>query len=208
MTCSESMEALLAADIRAAELRFDVGDVTGDKALEIEAHVAGCDRCTRAVEIFRAAQAGLSDLLVLASAPHHVPESVAERAYIRSRRARIVRWAMPVVIILLVAGTALLASSLPSSLKRLLAPPPTVETQTFSLSCLSGEQAASLLRPYLPTPQNPMWQAESFDVRPADAGIRAVTVRAPGITLALVPRLLQRFEQDPNASCRVQPGRK
>jgi hypothetical protein len=49
-----------------------------------------------------------------------------------------------------------------------------------------------------------MWQAEAFDVRPAGGGIRAVTVRAPATTLALVPSLLERFERDPNAACRVK----
>jgi hypothetical protein len=41
-----------------------------------------------------------------------------------------------------------------------------------------------------------------FDVRPAADGLRAVTVRAPAATLALVPKLLERFENDPGAACR------
>jgi hypothetical protein len=48
-----------------------------------------------------------------------------------------------------------------------------------------------------------MWQAENFDVTPAGGGIKAVTVRAPAGTIARVPKLLAKFEADPDAACRV-----
>ncbi|HJQ12434.1 MAG TPA: hypothetical protein VJ840_15490 [Gemmatimonadaceae bacterium] len=108
----------------------------------------------------------------------------------------------PIAGLTLVIGALILAANFGRELQRFFAPPPPVETATFTLNCLSGDQAASLLRPYLPRPQNPMWQAEDFDVFAAKGGIKAVTVRAPAATIARVPALLARFEADPQAACR------
>lgn len=147
-------------------------------------------------------QEGLLGCLFLASAQRHSPESLAEYAYSRVRRERLVRWrVLPVIVVLFAFAAKLLGMTFGPGIKRFLTPPPAVETVTFSLRCLSGEQAATLLRPYLPSPENPMWQAERFDVRPAGRGIRAVTMRAPRATLALVPDLLARFERDPHVAC-------
>ncbi len=66
-------------------------------------------------------------------------------------------------------------------------PQPPAVTQTFLLKCLTSEQAASLLRPYLPMPQNPRWQAERYSVTPGSHGLRAFTVGAPGYLIDRVP---------------------
>jgi hypothetical protein len=203
MTCAECMDALLVADFETTGFRVKPLESIGGNMVGIEEHIASCETCTRAAEILRTAQEGLSASLALASAHKETPQLMADYAYKRVRRERLVWWTvLPVIIVAFVFGAAMLATNFGPGVRRYFTPPPTVETRTFSLSCLSGEQAASLLTPYLPSPQNPMWQAEAFDVRPAGGGIRAVTVRAPGTTLALVPVLLERFERDPNAACR------
>lgn len=203
VTCTECMEALLVADITATGFRAYSADDTDPSVIDLDAHVSGCERCARAAEILRAAQEGLSSSLVLASAHGDTSQATANYAYTRLRRERFVWWrVMPGIFFCFVVGAAVIATSFGPALRRYFTPPPAVETRTFSLSCLSGEQAAKLLTPYLPSPQNPMWQAEAFDVRPAGGGIRGVTVRAPRATLAVVPELLAGFERDPNAACR------
>jgi hypothetical protein len=170
---------------------------------EVQAHVGTCERCTRAVEIFRTAERSLAESLALVEAGAVPPEHVAAMAWNRVRRQRFVRRiVIPVAMVLAVLATALFVTKLGPEIKRMTGAPPPVVTQTFTLRCLSPDQAESLLRPYLPVPQNPRWQAEMFDVRPAADGLRAVTVRAPAATLALVPKLLERFENDPGAACR------
>jgi anti-sigma factor RsiW len=201
MTCSECLESLLVADIR---LRGsgDPSETAVSDVASMQAHLTECPRCKRAVEILREGQEGLSGSLFLDSAQRHSPESLAEYAYGRVRRERLVRWrVLPVIVVLFALAATLLGMTFGPEIKRLITPPPAVETVTFSLRCLSGEQAAGLLRPYLPLPENPMWQAERFDVRPAGGGIRAVTMRAPRATLASVPGLLARFERDRGAAC-------
>jgi hypothetical protein len=201
MTCSECLESLLVADIRKRSSSNPNETAASDDS-SIQAHITGCDSCKSAVEFLRAGQEGLSGSLFLTSAQRHSPESLAEYAYSRVRRERLVRWrVLPAIVVLFVLAATLLGMTFGPEIKRLLTPPPAVETVTFSLHCLSGDQAATLLRPYLPSPENPMWQAERFDVRPAGRGIRAVTMRAPPATLALVPDLLARFERDPHVTC-------
>jgi hypothetical protein len=128
---------------------------------------------------------------------------VAAMAYRRLWFRRVTRWlGVPVAAAALLVTLQIIGRGVVPEVQRLTAPPPDVETEIFSLTCLSPEQAASLLRPYLPIPQNPRWQAERFDVRAIDGGISAVAVRAPRATLDGVPRILARFEKDPTAACR------
>jgi hypothetical protein len=117
------------------------------------------------------------------------------------------RWLTAALCLTAVALVWLLAWVLVvPELRRLTAAPPPVVTETFSLACLSPEQAASIIRPYLPPPENPRWQAERFDVVPARGGIRAITVRAPHEVIARVPAVLSRFERDADAACRAPRG--
>jgi hypothetical protein len=170
---------------------------------DIRAHASSCQRCARAIEIVNDAERGLADSLIAAPGVLSA-EALADFAYKRLSRERLIKWTvLPIIALVFLAAAALLVDSMGPSLKAFFTPPPAVETQTFSLTCLSGEQAVGLLRPYLPSPQNPLWQAERFDVRAAGGGIRAVTVRAPRSTLAQVPLILARFERDPRAACRL-----
>ena len=107
MTCSECLESLLVADIRLRSSGDPSETAVSDDA-SIQSHITGCDRCKRAVEILRAGQDGLSGSLFLASAQRHSPESLAEFAYSRVRRERLVRWRILPGIVVLFALAAML----------------------------------------------------------------------------------------------------
>jgi hypothetical protein len=199
VTCAECTDALLEADLTSADLESERQlSPIGPEARE---HIATCSRCGGIAGVLLESQSALSRALETHGDQH--PDALAVSVYRRYRRERIVRTVVvPAGILALVLAAAILVGNFGRTLQRFFAPPPAVETVTFSLSCLSAQQAATLLRPYLPRPQNPMWQAESFDIAPAGGGIKAVTVRAPEAMIAHVPELLARFEADPRAACR------
>ena len=189
MTCAECREALLTADLRSA--------------VSSDAHLRECEQCARIAETLVVAQNALAESLADVEDRRVAFDAIASFAFTRVRRERVMRRILvPVALVLVVLAGVAITRTIPE-IKRLTDAPPTVETRVFSLRCLSGEQAASILRPYLPLPQNPRWQAEMFDVRPTGQGLQAVTVRAPASTLAIVPSVLERFENDPRAACRL-----
>ena len=137
-----------------------------------------------------------------AEAPSRASRVVAETSWARLNRSRVRRWVAAGSVVATIAVVWLFSRFALPDIQRLVVPEPPLVTKTFSISCLSPQQAATLLQPYLPVPLNPRWQAEHFSVTPAGPGIRAVTVRAPQSTIDLVPDLLARFETDPGAACR------
>jgi len=201
VNCAECTDALLEADLTTA-------DVSSDRTLspidpEMHEHIASCRRCGGIAGLLLDSQSALSQGLEIQGGQN--PDALAVSVYRRYRRERLVRrLVVPLGVLALVAATLMLVANFGRTLQTYFEPPPAVETVTFSLSCLSGQQAATLLQPYLPRPQNPMWQAESFSVTPAGGGIKAVTVRAPKEMIAQVPGLLTRFEADPQAACHLK----
>jgi hypothetical protein len=202
VTCAECTDALLEADLTSA-------DAESERRLspispQAREHIATCSRCGGIAGVLLESQNALSDALETRGDQN--PDALAASVYRRYRRERVVRRVVvPVGILALVLAAAIFVGNFGRTLQSFFAPPPPVQTVTFSLNCLSAQQAATLLRPYLPRPQNPMWQAESFDVAPAGGGIKAVIVRAPEEVIAQVPELLARFESDPQAACRLSP---
>jgi len=199
VTCEECGELLHTVDLRAlSEATSD--DPAGTDGALMLAHLRSCRRCGSAAELLIAGERALArDLGDVTS--RHAPDEVARHAWtsMRARRRRFVIATIAVAVAIIGAGTA--SYVIVPEARRLLAPPPPVVTRTFPLTCLSAEQAASLLRPYLPVPENPRWQAERFDVSPA-VGVGAVTVRAPQELIDRVPTLLAEFERYPTAACR------
>ena len=127
MTCGECLESLLVADLR---LRSS-GNPSEPRVTDasIQAHIAGCDRCKSAVEILGAGQDGLSGSLFLASGQRHSPESLAEYAYGRVRRDRLVRWrVLPGIVLLVALAATLLGMTFGPEIKRFVMPPHAVET--------------------------------------------------------------------------------
>ena len=200
MNCDQSIDLLLRADPKDQRAAVDATDLASWH--EAKEHARSCQRCRPVVELLRTSESALAAELsgVVALSP---PEQVADVAYRRVRRSvLLMRTVWPTLAILAIAAAAAFGDSAAATVRDWLEPPPAVVTRTFSLECLSPEQAESLVRPYLPLPKNPRWQAEAFDVRPAAGGIRAISVRAPESTLERIPAILQRFEKDANAACR------
>ncbi len=204
MNCGDAREALLTADLT-HERENGLMEMEQD---ELQLHIGSCEECGQV----RAALFGSEKILSesLSAIPgRNSPEAISRVAYQARKRQRLVNWLfVPCGLIVLAIVAVLAYGRAAPVIRNLTAPPPAVEVQTFSLQCLSAEQAASLIRPYLPQPRNPMWQAEDFDVRPAVGELRAVTVRAPKEVLGQIPDLLKRYEADPSASCRLPSGRK
>ncbi|HEV7389884.1 MAG TPA: hypothetical protein VGN73_14860, partial [Gemmatimonadaceae bacterium] len=120
MTCSECIEVLLE------------GDLTED----LDTHIRECERCTLAVQLLRDAQDSLSQDLRQQSVGLRPAQTLAEYAYRRVRRERLLwRIVLPVLLILIAATGMLITRTFGPELKRLTEPPPAVETSTFSLRC-------------------------------------------------------------------------
>jgi hypothetical protein len=128
MTCSECLDSLLVADLRLrGSGNPNEPSVTDDAS--IQAHIAGCDRCKSAVEFLRAGQDGLSGSLFLASGQRHSPESLADYAYGRVRRERLIRWRiLPGIVVLFALAATLLGMTFGPEIKRFVMPPHAVET--------------------------------------------------------------------------------
>ena len=181
-------------------------DAPARRPAELQAHLATCERCASAAALVATADRTLAAVLA-GDAARRPASAVAAHAWATVHRAWYRRWLTAALCLTAVALVWLLAWVLVvPELRRLTAAPPPVVTETFSLACLSPEQAASIIRPYLPAPENPRWQAERFDVVPARGGIRAITVRAPHEVIARVPAVLSRFERDADAACRAPRG--
>lgn len=197
MTCAESIAIISQADVAAmTTLQRDNAE-----SMALAEHVTGCDECRQRVGLVVAAASELSSQLN-ADYPALDPATVSSTAWLKVHRARRVRFVSLAASLFALLAVFLFGRTVVSETQRMLAPPPPPVTVTYSLKCLSADQAAALLRPYLPAPQNPRWQAEAYSITPAQLGIRAVTVRAPQEVIDEVPRILARFEQDENAECR------
>ncbi len=204
MNCGEARESLLTADLACGAGH----DLVTMQNPELELHIAGCEECNKVRSALCGSEKILSESLS-AIPVRNSAEEISRVAYQARKRRRLVNWLfVPGGLIVLVVVAMLAYGRAAPVIRNLTAPPPALEVQTFSLQCLSAEQAASLIRPYLPHPRNPMWQAEDFDVRQADGGLMAVTVRAPKEVLRQIPELLKRYEADPSASCQLPGGRK
>lgn len=183
---------------------------TNDRIASMREHLMRCERCGAVATLVTDGERSLGRALAsYTSAEEASPTSsrtasqIAEFAWASVHRAWYRRWLGAALSVAVLALLVLTVWYVLPEVRRMLAPPPPVVTETFSLRCLSPEQAASIVGPYIPTPQNPRWQAERFGVEPARGGIRALTVRAPHDIIELVPKLLSRFERDENAACRT-----
>jgi len=198
MQCDQALDALLAADL--ASLQRD-GTARPDQPSDLMDHLDACDRCRGALSVLVAGELALSHSLGRL-APATKAEDVVAAAVMRQRRTRRRR------VVALMGGSLVVCLGwlawvqVVPEMQRMLAPPPQVVVHTFALRCMTPAEAASVIRPYLPLPQNPRWQAEMFDVSPAQGSVRAVTVRAPRSTIAAIAQVLSRVDGADAAACR------
>jgi hypothetical protein len=74
-----------------------------------------------------------------------------------------------------------------------------MRTETMQLSCLSPQQAADIINPYVRSNHSKYWIPGS--------GISAITVQGTPGELAKSRDLITEFERDPNAACRATATR-
>lgn len=129
--------------------------------------------------------------------PMSNPLTVAETALRIAQRRRVGRVAV------MISGTALLATIgiafgtivVPAMNEGDAVVRTTLRTETIPLSCLSPQQAADIINPYVRGNASTYWVPKS--------GISAITVRGTRDELIKSRDLVNEFEQDPNAACRV-----
>jgi hypothetical protein len=77
-------------------------------------------------------------------------------------------------------------------------PPSELRTESMQLTCLSPQQAADLINPYVRSHGSNWYIPKS--------GISVITIRGTGDELAKSRDLIAQFETDPGAACKIKGG--
>ena len=188
MNCRECIEELSTTSLR---------EMTADSA--VMQHCATCPDCAQLTTGLR--QREYEAATVLNSLPPlSNPLSVAETAATLARRrgvGRVVVMTSGIVgaiIIGLVSSTMIIPAMFRAGVLPDGPSPSHLRTETITLSCLSPEQAADIIDPYVRAQGAAYWTPSS--------GISAITVRAPVEQLSHARALIHDFENDPSAACR------
>ena len=193
MTCEECLSALETESLR---------EMTADSA--VMRHCAYCPDCARVTTIVRDKEYETATVLN-SLPPMSDPLTVAETAGVTDQRRRV---GGVVVTLSAIAGAIVIwivsATMVVPGLYRAgvigNGPRPTgLRTETMQLSCLSPQQAADIINPYV------QGQGSTYFI--LRSGIPAITVRGTPGELAKSRDLLAKFERDPNAACRVPETR-
>jgi hypothetical protein len=186
MTCEQCLSELATGSLR---------DLPSDSA--VMRHCATCPDCSRLTTLLRDREYEAATVLNNLP-PMSNPIAVAEASVLTAHRRRVGR----VVVMLSGAALALTiwftAATLIFPAMRSNGPMSTLVTETIPLSCLSPQQAAEIVDPYLRTHGSLYFVPTS--------GISAITVRGTAAQLSKSRDLIREFETDPNAACRVSPA--
>ncbi|MDP9205351.1 MAG: hypothetical protein M3P12_07840 [Gemmatimonadota bacterium] len=189
MTCEECLLALETESLR---------EMTPDSP--VLQHCARCPDCARVTTMVRDQEYEAATILN-GLPPMSNPLTVAETAVRTGQRRRVGR---VVVLLSAVAGALIIwlvsATMLVPALSRAGVigggpPPGGLRTETMQLTCLSPEQAADIINPYVRKHGSTFWIPSS--------GISAITVRGTPDELAKSRNLILEFEKDPGAACRA-----
>lgn len=185
MTCEDCLSALSIESLR---------EMNPDSALML--HCATCVDCARVTAMLREKEYETATLLN-GLPPMSNPLTVAEAAVRTSQRRRVGRavvWlsgAAGTVIIWMVAATTIIPALDRADMRTAGAQ----RTETMPLTCLSPQQAADIINPYIRTHGSLYYLPSS--------GISAITVRGTAEELAKSRNLIRDFEKDPSAACRA-----
>jgi len=186
MNCQECLEELSTASLR---------EMPSDSP--VMQHCATCADCSRLTTRLREREYEAATLLN-SLPPMSSPLSVAESAAALSNRRRVGQF---VVMLSGIAGAIIIwvvgATTILPALKSI----PGVEgggrgdlrTETIALSCLSAEQAADIINPYVRSHGSTYYTPTS--------GIPAITVRGRPDELARSRDLIAEFEHNPTTVC-------
>ncbi len=188
MTCAEVLETLSTASLR---------DMPVDST--IMAHCATCPDCARVTTMLREKEYEAASVLN-GLPPMSNPVTLAEESAVTSRRRRVGRIAVIGTGAALVA-TIWIAASLtifPELIHDDARPGSELRTETMQLTCLSPQQAADIINPYVRS------RGSTYYI--PNSGISAITVRGNGDELAKSRDLIAQFETDPGAACKLKGG--
>jgi type II secretory pathway component GspD/PulD (secretin) len=188
MTCEECLSELATGSLR---------EMPPDSSVML--HCATCPDCSRLTTLLREREYNAANVLNNLP-PMSNPITVAETSVRTAHRRRTGR------VVVMLSGAALVvtiwiaaATTIIPALNRADAgTASTLRTETIPLRCLSPQQAADIIDPYIRT-------RGSIYYVPA-SGISAITVRGNASQLAKSRELIATFEEDPAAACRNTPA--
>ena len=185
MTCEDCLSALATASLR---------DMAPDSA--VMQHCAACPDCARLTTTLREREYEAATILN-SLPPMSNPLTVADTAVRVAQRRRIGR------VVVMMTGAALVATIwitaatlvIPALNRGDARIASALRTETMELSCLSPQQAADIINPYVRRRGSTYYLPSS--------GIAAITVRGTPDELAKSRDLIAHFERDPSAACRL-----
>jgi glutaredoxin-related protein len=185
MTCEECLSALATESLR---------QMTPDSP--VMQHSATCPECARLTTTLRDREYETATVLN-GLPPMSNPLTVADTALRIAQRRRVGRVAVMISGATLAATIGIVFATIvvPAMNEGDAVVRTARRTETIPLTCLSPQQAADIINPYIRGDGSIYWIPKS--------GISAITVRGTRDELIKSRDLLDEFEQDPNAACRV-----
>ena len=185
MNCTEVLATLSTASLR---------DMTPDSAVML--HCDTCPDCSRVTTLLRDREYEAATVLN-GLPPMSNPITVADQAVIASKRRRLGRVAVMIsgaalVVTIWIAAALTIIPALNQSDINIAT---TLHTETMQLSCLSPQQAADIINPYV--------RSHGSTYYIPTTGISAITVRGTRDELAKSRNLIHDFESDPKAACHL-----
>jgi len=189
MTCEECLSELATGSLR---------DLPSDSA--VMRHCATCPDCSRLTTLLRDREYEAATVLNNLP-PMSNPLTVAETSVHTAQRRRVGR------VVVMISGAALAITiwiAAATTIFPRLNPvghqvaSSVLRTETMPLTCLSPQQAADIINPYVRSRGSTYYVPTS--------GISAIAVRGTSEELAKSRDLIREFENDPAAACRNTPA--
>jgi hypothetical protein len=185
MNCTQVLATLSTASLR---------DMAPDS--DVMLHCDTCPDCAHVTTILRDREYEAATVLN-GLPPMSNPIAIAEQSVIASKRRRLGRVAV------MITGTALIATIwiaaaltvVPAMNDADVNTANALHTETMQLSCLSPQQAADIINPYV--------RSHGSTYYLPTTGISAITVRGTRQELLKSRNLIHDFESDPKAACHL-----
>ncbi|HEY8831180.1 MAG TPA: hypothetical protein VIM21_01600 [Gemmatimonadaceae bacterium] len=185
MNCTEVLATLSTASLR---------DMTPDS--DVMLHCDNCPDCARVTTMLRDREYEAATLLN-GLPPLSNPIAIAEQSVIASKRRRVGRVAviMSGAALIITIWIAAALTVIPALNEGDVNTASSLHTETMQLSCLSPQQAADIINPYV--------RSHGSTYYIPTTGISAITVRGTRDELARSRNLIHDFESDPKAACKL-----
>jgi len=185
MNCTEVLATLSTASLR---------DMAPDS--EVMLHCDTCPDCSRVTTLLRDREYEAATVLNSLPAMSN-PITVADQALVASKRRRLGRVAVMIsgaalVVTIWIAAALTVIPALNQSDVNIAS---ALHTETMQLSCLSPQQAADIINPYV--------RSHGSTYYIPTTGISAITVRGTRDELSKSRNLIHDFESDPKAACHL-----